>query len=310
MRQRSNPTTDLDQPQHWLQLSFTSKQPAQLEDLLLEMGAQAVTLRDAADQPLLEPLPGETPLWDAVRITGLFTGDTPAEPILAALAAHLDTSTLATAETELLEDRAWVRAWMAHFRPIQCGEHLWVCPSHHEVDIADAVVVKLDPGLAFGTGTHPTTALCLRWLDQASSLEPFKGKTVIDYGCGSGILAVAAALLGAAEIWAVDIDPQALEATRSNAQINGVSSLIKTCLPDALPNDITAELIVANILAGPLVNLAPELALRLRNNGQLVLAGLLCSQSEEIVNAYRQHIALQTIFEHDDWRLLAGRKSQ
>lgn len=292
-----------------MQLTLTTQQASHVEDLLLEAGAHAVTLRDAADQPLLEPLPGETPLWDAVRVTGLFDGDTQAEPILATLATVLDADTMATAETELLEDRAWVRAWMEHFKPIQCGERLWICPSHHEVDLPKAIVVKLDPGLAFGTGTHPTTALCLRWLDQAASKNDFSTKTIIDYGCGSGILAVAAALLGAREIWAVDIDPQALEATRSNATINGVADCIKTCLPDELPSKVAAELIVANILAGPLVSLAPELAPRLRNSGHLVLAGLLDSQADEIVNAYRQHIALKTIFQHDDWRLLAGEKS-
>lgn len=279
------------------------------EDALLEAGALAVTLRDAADQPLLEPLPGETPIWDEVRVTGLFDGERPVETVQACLSALLDQETLNSIESELIQDRAWVREWMAHFQPIQCGERLWICPSHHVVDQADAIVVKLDPGMAFGTGTHPTTALCLRWLDQAENRPSLQGSTVIDFGCGSGILAVAAALLGARKVWAVDIDPQALEATRSNARINHVDANIETCLPQNLPSEVQADLILANILAGPLVQLAPELSAHLRKNGQLVLAGLLDSQVTNVTSAYAQDVALQTVFKHDTWCLLAGKRT-
>lgn len=265
----------------------------------------AVTLRDAADQPLLEPLPGETPLWDKVRLSGLFDSHREAGAVLEQLRLGLAADRPPAAAIELIEDREWVRAWMEDFKPIQCGKQLWICPSHHEVDIADAVVVKLDPGLAFGTGTHPTTALCLRWLD---SLD-LKGKTVLDYGCGSGILAVAAALLGARQVWAVDIDPQALEATRSNALGNAVDDRITTGLPAELPESVGADLLVANILCGPLVELAPELCRHLRKPARLALAGLLDSQVDEIIKAYAQHIALETVFESGEWCLLAGEHS-
>ena len=292
-------------PQYWLQISLPGKPAEQVEEALWAAGALAVTLRDAADQPLLEPLPGATPLWDLVIVTGLFDSQQPAEPVLDELKRLLPRAITEQASTELLEDRAWVRAWMEHFKPLRCGERLWVCPSHQSVQEKDAVVIELDPGLAFGTGSHPTTALCLRWLDQTD----VKGKTVIDYGCGSGILAVAAALLGAKQVWAIDIDPQALDATQANAKRNGVSEIIQCGLPQDLPKDPqdhSADIVIANILAGPLIQLAPEILAHLRKPGELVLAGLLSEQSQEVCAAYAQHIALQTIFVEQDWALLAG----
>ncbi|MGB1581400.1 MAG: 50S ribosomal protein L11 methyltransferase [Nevskiales bacterium] len=302
MTQTEKPETP--EPLHWLQISLPGQPAEVVEEALWAAGAVAVTLRDAADQPLLEPMPGATPLWDAVIVTGLFDNKQATAPLLAQLRQMLPEQLVDQATTELLEDRAWVRAWMAHFQPLRCGQRLWVCPSHQSVEQKDAVVIKLDPGLAFGTGSHPTTALCLRWLDQAK----LQGKTVIDYGCGSGILAVAAALLGAKEVWAVDIDPQAIEATRSNAQRNGVGNIIRYGQPETLPNSSTADIVIANILAGPLIELAPHILAQLRKPGELVLAGLLCEQVADVSAAYAQDIALQTFFTEQDWALLAGKQ--
>lgn len=288
-------------PQHWLQVTLTSTAPELAEEVLLEAGAQAITLRDAADQALLEPLPGETPLWDNVRITGLFDSDQAAEPILSRLKATLGETV--QIEVDLLEDRAWVRAWMEHFEPLQFGD-LWICPSHREVQQPGATVIRLDPGMAFGTGTHPTTAMCLRWLGQAA----IKGKTVIDYGCGSGILAIAAARLGATRVWAVDIDPQALDACAANAETNQCVARIRCCHPEQLPKTVQADLLIANILAGPLIELAPVLNGHLRKSAQLVLAGLLQEQMDDCVKAYSQHLALQAVFSSESWVLLAGEK--
>lgn len=304
MPSNPNPTSQ-DGPKAWLQINISTTTPQLAEELLWAHGAQAVTLRDAANQPLLEPLPGELPLWDAVRVTGLFDGQLPAAPLLERLQQALNPETTSRLDSELIEDRAWVRAWMDHFEPLRCGQRLWVCPSHRSVDAAGAIVLRLDPGLAFGTGGHPTTALCLRWLDQAQ----LAGKTVIDYGCGSGILAVAAALLGAEQVLAVDIDPQALDATRNNAKLNQVDAKIKTCLPAELPAAVQADLVLANILAGPLVQLAPVLLAHMRKSAQLVLAGLLTEQAGEVIKAYRQHTAIKPVFSLDGWQLLVAEKS-
>lgn len=282
----------------WLQISVETKQPELIEDCLLESGAVAVTLADAADQPLLEPLPGETPIWDKVIVTGLFSSQTHPEPVIANLES-LDDSLQCS--SELLEDRDWVRAWMDRYEPIRFGERLWVCPHHHEVKAPDAIVLKLDPGLAFGTGTHPTTALCLQWLDQAN----IAGKTVIDYGCGSGILAIAAALLGAEKVIAVDIDPQAITATLDNAQRNGVAAQIVTGTPELTEGE-EVDILLANILAGPLRELAPELSSLLKSGGDIVLAGLLDNQMQEVQKAYTDSVHWQPGATHEGWTRLQG----
>ncbi len=289
----------------WLQISIETATPEPAEDCLLESGAVAVTLADAADQPLLEPLPGTTPLWDRVMVTGLFPSDQDPDAIKRALQSGLHLATPPDCRITLLEDRDWVRAWMERYEPLRFGERLWICPHHHEVQVADAIVVKLDPGLAFGTGTHPTTALCLQWLDQAD----LKGKAVVDYGCGSGILAIAAAMLGAASVIAVDIDPQALAATADNAQRNGVSERIQVGLPDDIPElgkQRQADIVIANILAGPLQELAPQLQGLLNDPGQLVLAGLLDTQMQDVQQSYAEHIQWQTPAKLEGWTRLNG----
>jgi ribosomal protein L11 methyltransferase len=213
----------------WQQIICTTQKSDQeaVSAALEAAGAVSVTYQDAGDQPVLEPLPGETPLWDDIIITGLFNDDCNIAAILFSLKDRSDWH-LKSLHSEVLQNQNWERAWMKDFHPMQFGQNLWIYPSWAEIPVDNSVKILLDPGLAFGTGTHPTTALCLEWLDA----HPPHNKTVIDYGCGSGILAVAAALLGAKMIYAIDIDPQALTATQDNARKNGVHPLIKTSIPE------------------------------------------------------------------------------
>ena len=264
----------------WLEVAIAAANPALAEAALESAGAVAVTLRDARDEPLYEPGVGETPLWRDTEVTGLFPGDTDAREVEAALAAAFPDRPPA-ARVRLLEDRDWVRAWLDDYRPMRFGEHLWVCPREAPAPAGDAVVMRLAPGLAFGTGTHPTTALCLEWLDA----HPPRHKRVLDYGCGSGILAVAAALLGAQSVAAVDIDPQALTATRENAEANAVGARIETGIPSER-TDTAVDILIANILAGPLVELAAPLAGRVSPGGHLVLSGILEDQADTVRAAY------------------------
>lgn len=291
----------------WLQLRLdtdpdTSKR---LEEAVLEAGAAAVTLEDNADQPLLEPGVGETPLWQQTRLTALFAADTDMQ----AVQAQLDPTLLARCNQriEILEDRDWEREWMQHYQPMRFGDRLWVCPSWLQPPQPDAINLLLDPGLAFGTGTHPTTALCLTALDAL----PLRDSRVIDYGCGSGILALAAGKLGAQKVLCVDNDPQALIATAENASRNGIP---RDRLPVALPGDRDeaawhgrADLVVANILAAPLLSLSQTLLGFLRPGGTLLLSGLLASQAEEVITHYRPDIELAVAGETDNWVCLRGR---
>ena len=290
---------------NWLQLRLDCAQAgaAATEEALLAAGALSVTLEDRADEPLLEPGVGETPLWQAVRVTGLFSADTDMAPIVAELAALSDAS---SPRVELLEDRDWVREWMQHYRPMRFGERLWICPSWTDPPEPDAVNLLLDPGLAFGTGTHPTTAMCLAAVDRFAA----PGQRVVDYGCGSGILGIAALRLGAERLLAVDNDPQALTATADNAARNGIEAgRIEISLPgDAATSAwrASADLVLANILAGPLVQLAPEVSALLAPGGRLVLAGLLANQADALVAAYAPHLALAELYRDGDWVCLAG----
>lgn len=277
----------------WLQLHLTvdKARAAEAEALMEELGALSVTLTDAEDEPMLEPPPGETPVWTRTRVTGLFPDDTETT----ALRRQLESTLGAEVFLEPLEDQPWERTWLDHFRPMRFGDRLWICPSGQEVEAEEAVVVELDPGLAFGTGTHPTTALCLQWLDGAD----LEGRRVVDYGCGSGILGIAALKLGAAEVIAVDHDPQALAATRENARRNGVVERLRTLAPDEpLPGG--ADLLLANILANVLVELAPTLAPLLPAGGELVLSGILEEQAGEVARAYAPR------FEFAPWSSLEG----
>ncbi len=291
----------------WLQLSLVvPKERAPLIEALLEsLGALSVTFGDAGDNPLLEPPPGSTELWDSTRVTGLFPGDCDADELRARIGQGLGPEISAPVQLERLADQAWERAWMDAFQPMQFGHRLWIRPSGHRVDSPGAVVVDLDPGLAFGTGTHPTTALCLRWLDQAE----LAGRTVLDYGCGSGILAVAALKLGAARALGVDHDFQALEASAENARKNSVADRLGLCAPGALPGG-PYDLVLANILAGTLIELAPRLTGLVRLGGDLVLSGVLAEQTEAVYEAYAASFDLLETLSAESWALLALRRRQ
>ncbi|CSC86596.1 50S ribosomal protein L11 methyltransferase [Vibrio cholerae] len=203
-----------------------------------------------------------------------------------------------------MEDKDWEREWMDNFHPMQFGRRLWICPSWREVPDPQAVNVMLDPGLAFGTGTHPTTALCLEWLDNLD----LTGKTVIDFGCGSGILAIAAIKLGAAKVIGIDIDPQALLASKDNAARNGVEDQIEVYLPKDQPEGLVADVVVANILAGPLRELSPTIKGLLKPGGQLAMSGILDTQAESVAEFYRDDLELDPIAEKSEWCRISGRK--
>ena len=290
----------------WLQLSIeTTEQQAPILELIFEnLGALSVTFGDAANQPLLEPIPGEEKIWRNTRVTGLFSAERDADELRSTLNQALNTDVTRTLHLEWLSDRAWERVWLDNFRPMKFGRRLWVCPNGQIPEEADAVVVELDPGLAFGTGTHPTTALCLEWLDNSD----LSGKTIIDYGCGSGILAIAALRLGAGRAIAVDYDPQAIEATRNNAEKNRVADRLTTYLPEQLPT-ISTEFLVANILAGPLIELAPNLCNLLQRDGRFALSGILEEQTELVSAAYSGYARLDNPKQSDDWILLSGSKT-
>jgi ribosomal protein L11 methyltransferase len=283
----------------WIQLIFTSspQQAESLSDALSECGAAAVTFQDNADQPIYEPTIGETPLWSATSVIALFDAETDTEALLTALRSQI--GELPDHRIEAVEDKDWEREWMENFKPICFGEKLWIVPSWHEPPQPNAVNILLDPGLAFGTGTHPTTALCLQWLDKAD----LTGKTVIDYGCGSGILAIAAALLGANKVIGVDTDPQALEATQANAQRNGV--IIETYLPQHCPT-VECDLLLANILAGPLMELMPRFVELTRPDTQLVLSGILDVQADTVSQHYQAEFEMDNAVVLEEWVRLSG----
>ena len=289
-------------PWNQIRLRALREHSEALEDLLLELGAMSVTFSDAEDNPVLEPAPGETPIWPELILTALFEADANVELVISALENSIHPFT--DLKSEILEDQDWERAWMNDFKPMQFGKHLWICPSWQEPPNPDAINLMLDPGLAFGTGTHPTTALCLEWLDA----HPPKGQLVIDYGCGSGILAIAALKLGARHCWGIDIDPQALTASRDNAEKNNVGDAhFYVADPDGLP-PVTADLVIANILSGPLVELATELNALVKPGGQIVLSGILQEQADSVLKAYSQWFEMQPPVTREDWVRLEGIK--
>jgi ribosomal protein L11 methyltransferase len=290
----------------WLQLTLVADRhsPEQLEDALLAAGALAVTLSCGDGPPVLEPAPGENPVWERTRVTGLFEAQTDIAAVRFRLERQLGPEVLDEARLDDLAERDWTRAWLDDFHPMRFGRRLWVCPGDAAPPDPEAVNLLLDPGLAFGTGTHPTTALCLEWLDGAE----LAGRRVIDYGCGSGILAIAAALLGAERVRATDIDPQALIACDSNAARNRVAERIDLGPPEALGEE-PADLLLANILAGPLIALAPRFAGLLRPGGSLVLSGILAEQGDEVRAAYAPWFDFEPPVRREEWlRLSAVRK--
>lgn len=288
-----------------LQIKATAETTEIISDLLLSLGASAVTLLDANDQPLLEPAPGQTPLWDEAWVSGLFDENTSLHVVLNQLNVLLNVKKL---EYRIipLEDKNWIQEWLIHFRPMRFGKHLWITQEAHRAEITDtnATVVILDPGLAFGTGTHQTTALCLEWLE--NHVKP--GSIVIDYGCGSGILAISALKLGAAKVYAIDNDPQAITATKENAQRNSINDSQLILLYPNEANLEKSDILIANILANPLIELAPTFLQLLKPQGLIALSGILTDQIEKIQKVYSTSFDLDLPEIKDEWALIAGKK--
>lgn len=286
-----------------LSLDLDGLDADRIEEACFDAGALSVVFTDQRDDAILEPAPGEIRLWPATRLQAIFEHDWLTPATLATLAAACDCAVSAFVIAPV-EDRAWEREWLRDFKPLRFGRRLWICPSHAKVEDPGSIVVSLDPGLAFGTGTHPTTRLCLERLDERT--EP--GATVIDYGCGSGVLAIAALKLGATRAYAHDIDPQALIATQDNAARNGVGTQLQ-CIEQAtsLPQG-ESQLVLANILSGPLSLLAPSLVDLLAPGGELVLAGLLDEQANELIAAYAPFLVLTRWRSLEGWTCLVGRR--
>ncbi|WP_029686254.1 50S ribosomal protein L11 methyltransferase [Tatumella saanichensis] len=290
----------------WIQIKIntTGANAEAISDALIENEAVSVTFQDTHDNPVYEPLPGETRLWGDTDVIGLFDAETDMKQVVAILTHHPLLGADFHHKVEQIEDKDWEREWMDNFHPMCFGKRLWICPSWREVPEPDAVNVMLDPGLAFGTGTHPTTSLCLSWLDG----QDLNGKTVIDFGCGSGILAIAALKLGAAQAIGIDIDPQAIQASRDNAERNGVSDRLALYLPEQQPDNLSADVVVANILAGPLRELAPLISVLPAKGGKLALSGILASQADDVCDAYADKFDLDPVAEKDEWCRITGQR--
>lgn len=290
----------------WIQLRLNADEETaeKYSDWLSACGAQAVTFFDAKDTPIYEPLPGDEPkYWQNTIVMGLYDAEHNMDKVISYLKSiHPDKDAMHY-KLEQLEDKDWEREWMDNFHPMKFGNRLWICPSWREIPEPDAVNVMLDPGLAFGTGTHPTTALCLEWLDGLS----LEGKTVVDFGCGSGILSLAALKLGAKKVIGIDIDPQALQASKANAERNGVDDRLELYLPENQPS-LEADVVVANILAGPLRELAPVITSFVAPNGLLALSGVLESQAAELQTIYGQTCHMDPIKVKEEWVRLSGTK--
>lgn len=291
------------EPEDWLQITLRVAKD-RVEDLAARLnaaGAAALTYRDAGDEPLYEPPPGSAPLWAQTEVTALFAPGTDSARVLARVGQALPQSGAWAHRVEAVPAQGWERAWARDLAPVGVGSGLWICPSGTQPPADAEACVRLDPGLAFGTGAHPSTRLCLEWLAQA----PLAGARVVDYGCGSGILALAALKLGARRAWAVDIDAQALQAARANARRNGVARRLETLEPRALPA-LQVDLLVANILSGPLIEHAAHLAGLVRPGGALVLCGVLTEQAAPVARAYRAWVDWGATAERSGWARLAG----
>lgn len=290
----------------WYQISVTTDEDTapQIADFFSELGALSVTYLDAEDVPIYEPALNETKIWQNTVVVALYDRDIEPEIIKTSLFENFNASPVSDWKAEVLEDQDWERSWMEYYQPMKFADKLWVCPTGQENYEAGTVCLTLDPGLAFGTGTHPTTALCLEWL----ASHDLSDKIVIDYGCGSGILAVAAILLGAKEAHAIDIDPQAITATLSNSEKNQVSDKIHCYLPEQF-TQLTADVVLANILAKPLIDLAPVIMNLVKPQGQLVLSGILNEQAESVSTAYSTELTMSPPVIQEDWCRLDGIKT-
>lgn len=291
---------------HWNKITVeaTADSLEALEAHLWNLGAVSVTVTDSKDNPIYEPAPGETPLWSTMDVSGLFEQDLDHDQ----LQQQIKESGYKVLFTEELGDRRWEREWLSRFRPMQFGRRLWVVPTGFGSEDPNAIVVDLDPGLAFGTGTHATTRLCLEWLDA----QELQGKRVIDYGCGSGILGIAALKLGADEVWAVDNDPQALTATRDNAMKNKVGHKLRVGSPDSVNFNEAGfdqvDVVIANILAQPLIDLSGLLVSLLKKDGDLLLSGIMDSQQSWVESAYASKVNFVQRRQDDGWLCLQARK--
>lgn len=274
----------------------------QVEALLQDAGAESISLADAGDEPLYEPLPGDSPVWQESVVSAIFDDRADPDALQQTLLTTLPARLHHSLRRDLLEEQDWELAYRDHFRPIKCADGLWIVPTWCTPPEPQAVSIRLDPGMAFGTGSHPTTALCLAWLAQHSITDC----AVIDFGCGSGILAIAACKLGARRVVAVDIDPQALASCRANLDINEIDpARVQICAPDALEST-PVDLLLANILAGPLIELAPRFAALLRRGGRILLSGILKTQLKEIQSAYRPYFGLDPANYREDWVSIGG----
>lgn len=285
----------------WYKITFEVKkdQLDSVSERLEAAGAQAVTIEDAGDDALFDRLDGEKLIWENSLLTGLFNAELDLDGVLAELAASFSPDKLPQYQIEQLPDQDWERSWMDRFKPIHYGHDLWICPTWIDPPQPEATNIMLDPGLAFGSGTHETTSLCMQWL----ATQQLAGKKVIDFGCGSGVLAIAALKLGASSALGIDIDPQALQASRSNAETNNVSEKLELLLPSALADDSSADIVFANILAGTLIELKTLLLNLMRPQAVLILSGILHTQESLIVEAFSAGNSLQ-IERDGDWLLI------
>ena len=290
----------------WWQFSLNcqASELEQVENLMMGLGAVSISLSDAGDEPIYEPLPGDNPVWQESIVAATFDGASDHEFLYQQLTSELPDHLAHGVRLKTLQDQDWNQAYKQHFHPLQCAPDLWIVPSWSEPPDPAATIIQLDPGLAFGTGSHPTTALCLAWL----GTNDIDDRRVIDFGCGSGILAIAAIKLGARQVIAVDIDAQALTACHSNMEVNGINSeQIQVMPPEAL-DESAVDLLIANILAGPLVRLASRFAELVKPGGQILLSGILKTQLEDIQLAYRPYFNLDPASYRDDWVCVSGNR--
>ncbi|WP_462170980.1 50S ribosomal protein L11 methyltransferase [Pseudoalteromonas xiamenensis] len=286
----------------WIQIRINATRDTadQISDLLVEAECPCVTFLDGSNNPIYEPKPGEKILWPETIVVDLYEATHDMDAVVAYLTEQF--AEPLNYKVEQLEDKDWEREWMDNFHPIQFGERLWICPSWREIPDPTAVNVLLDPGLAFGTGTHATTALCLKWLDA----QDLTGKTVVDFGCGSGILGIAALKLGAARVIGIDIDPQAIAATYDNAARNGVADQIEAYLPEDQP-EFQADVVVANILAQPLRELHEIILGFLKPGGDIAMSGILEEQAQSVADVYAPFVKLDPIAQEGEWTRVSGR---
>jgi ribosomal protein L11 methyltransferase len=292
----------------WWQLSVQcgKDELEQTEDSLLAIGAVCITLSDAEDSPIYEPLPGDSPVWNHSVVTGMFEQDQQLESLYDRLLQLLPDHLVATARKSILEDEDWERVHLQHFSPIRYTDNLWVVPSWLIPPDPSAINIRLDPGLAFGTGSHPTTGLCMTWLGENN----IQNQSIIDYGCGSGILAIAACRLGAERAYAVDIDPQALDASTENALRNDIEpGKLLISLPDQLKFH-EADLLIANILSGPLIELAPVFSSMVKPGGKILLSGILEDQKNDVEFAYRPTFKMLPERVREGWVMINGTRKQ